>query len=561
MSEQIKQSNPFKFEGYCYIVNGIITSILGIILLFGVKEQVTSGGDASLWAIFLGGFILVSIGLFFIGYGFVRILRFFIGKDVPKILTNNDLKEMLQQNMNSTYYIPKGTQHFLESLFFRLSETPEWIRVIALIIFDRALFSLGLFIIFGFSIFSGYTGLTNITSTPVADWLCLLLAVYLFKVWVGASKQIMFLSKRIESDKIFLFSKIKRLVSYLVIAILAPVIMLQFSLPEIPFSVAPWVMFEGILILLIMMLILIVVITRIPKDETEASVTKEPINLQVSLHPKGLFHSLEDFMKSYGYIKYPMAVEPRLISEGSRDKGSFHGHVLYETTPFRIENDGTSRVKNRASFVTVLSHLFFIYGVYMIFISLNKGQISFNGIFNTDLVSGIIILVFSYILISSMKIFFGEFTYKSNLIFFEIDGTYTESVFRSGKAVHDSHESENKVVNSDMMVKVNLSQIHSATLGLAGERYVTDMRENASLNSEIQLHLTDFIERRRTISSFSNEADLLAASNITKMNAISQNIKSQMTSTDLLQDQKTNLLSNNSSENNEGSDGSESSTE
>ncbi len=523
MSKRIDHENPFKFEGFCYGISGIATSLFGGFLLFGVKEQIAGGKVGALIGtmLFFGAILLIS-GLHHMGWGIFRMLRFIIGKNTPRKICNPDLKTMLENNINSTYHLPRGVQYFLESFFYRLSETPDWIRIIALIFFDTLLFSLGAFFIYGLTIFSGYTGLTKLTAPGAIEWLNLFLAFYLFSVWFVAGLKIRSLSKGTISDKIYSFSKWYRLGLLILGAIFFPLFLDKFPLPKLPFPVTYWLIFEGISILLTVIAISLLITLRIPRKEVESSATRENLNWQAQLHPKGLFNSLEALMKQYASDTYPPIVEPRLVAEGSRDKGRFDGHILYETSPIRIETDHSSRLKIPTSAITALSHLSFIWGAYTIFNSLSS-----NFLLN-DLGKGIIVLLFSQILISSMKNFVGEFSYESNLVLFEVDGTYSESVLRSGKGINDSHETESKVVNSDITANIYSSMIKSATLELNGKRYITDMKKHELLKEQIQNHLDKFIKGRRTVANFSNE-DLAAAVNITKMNVISRDIEYQKT--------------------------------
>src|SRR5262245_23162482 len=178
--------NPFRIEGAVRTLAGIVIAGLGLIELLRVQGLVSSGEQARGWLSLLLGILLIARGGTDAGIGIFQMLRFFVGRAVPTSLSKNvaqsevgtpepetayspqGLEQMLQGRKNLTFLEPGDWfSRLVHTIFTKLLFLPYAYRNLALDIGRALLQTLIAFLCFGLAWFSGSTGLTNVTNTPV----------------------------------------------------------------------------------------------------------------------------------------------------------------------------------------------------------------------------------------------------------------------------------------------------------------------------------------------------------------------------------------------------------
>lgn len=530
MSQTIK--NPYKFEGLCYSLRGLILTTLGAVLMFLVRDKVTLVSKTIAGFIFVGGILLLLLGIAALIKGLLRMLRFYVGKNIPRDLLFGykdknkrymELKEMLLKGINPTFYEPEkySTQHVLESIIPRLTETPPYIRYIGLLIFEQSLRSIALYVFFGIAVFSGISGLTNFTNSSVLYWLGWLLVIQQFVTWSNTFITFSFRRLIIPTSYNNIY---KILVKPIAAAILLPSIMLpidaKFPLPVLkdilPF---PFLIIEVILILLLCTGALLLIITRIPRQEPEALISSKFPNRIANIHPSDLFSHLESMIgQRSGHNKY-IEERPELIAEGSLNKGKFSGSVLYETPQNPIQNDQSRWRKAVLMFSTSVGHMLFTGAGVWIFYYL----ISLKTIVPEELFINFFLTFMTWnltsILISITYLFWSEFHYESDIIYLLTDGSYSEYQRKAGTASDDSFTDISTTVRSNINLRLYVTKIKSTTFKLKGPRYVTEMSHNDLFLDNIMKSFDDFIANRPLFDIYSPK-DLVTASKINEMNQI-----------------------------------------
>jgi hypothetical protein len=117
-SQGLVVANPFRFEGFLGACRGAILSVLGIVLLLSVRDQLLAGGLQSGWVQLLGGLLLLVVGLAALSVGLLRLFRFYVGRNIPADLSSTgntrhasfytvqQLKDMLMGRKNITFTEP-----------------------------------------------------------------------------------------------------------------------------------------------------------------------------------------------------------------------------------------------------------------------------------------------------------------------------------------------------------------------------------------------------------------------------------------------------------------------
>jgi len=130
----------------------------------------------------------------------------------------------------------------------------------------------------------------------------------------------------------------------------------------------------------------------------------------------------------------------------------------------------------------------------------------------------------------------AEINFKSILIYFKGEGTYTESKLSYGMAITDSARSENVVVRTSIAPTLIVSDITSCTFACLGPynlkraRYVMDMRKADAVLDEIVKGIRGFLESRQVIANAASEKDIDSMGNLYNLNRVSPaaNLAAQM---------------------------------
>src|SRR5574344_612196 len=254
-------------------------------------------------------------------------------------------------------------------------------------------------------------------------------------------------------------------------------------------------------------------------------VSEKIANWQESVHPQDLFIAVENkVMATRRYMEVPNRIyvkfNPNLVQETS-DKGSFSGFTLQETQPVR-QNIEESKFLVKAKLVASFIGNLLIFLSYVIFANtaLNIGSILVlgDGSLTADyLVTRFLVMVLCYecglLIYNTTLLFLSELRFKSMLMYFKLDGTFTESKISTGMSVYDSTRSENSLVRSSLSPWIIVSNVVSSTFlgnNLELEAIIRDLRE--------------FFASRQVIADISSKENLISASNILAINKKSRDV-------------------------------------
>ena len=87
-SSRIEVANPFRLEGVLSAVRGVVMTILGIVLLLSLRQQVLEPGSAAGVVKLLGGIAILTGGLYAVGDGLFGVFRFYVGRGMPSDLAD-----------------------------------------------------------------------------------------------------------------------------------------------------------------------------------------------------------------------------------------------------------------------------------------------------------------------------------------------------------------------------------------------------------------------------------------------------------------------------------------
>ncbi|MDQ7050398.1 MAG: hypothetical protein Q9M92_13055 [Enterobacterales bacterium] len=147
---------------------------------------------------------------------------------------------------------------------------------------------------------------------------------------------------------------------------------------------------------------------------------------------------------------------------------------------------------------------------------------------------------FANMLTNLAHLFFAEMQFKSLLVFFKCEGTFTESKISTGKGIYDSTQSENTLVRSSITPWIIASNITSTTFASTGmsnlehPRYILELHKADMELAEIKKDIIAFLKDRESIATITSERDLGNTSQIHQLNQQTrampnqQNINPQM---------------------------------
>ena len=357
-SDTLGIKNPFKFQGLVLTIRGLIVTILGIVALLAVKDLVSQGDKLAGWLTLGMGIVLLGNGLVATGTGLFKIMRFFVGRGVPASLAGNiakseshvrekyiayhdkQIEQMLMGRKNLTFVEPEGwLARMIHTIMPRLLFMPYPIRTAAQQLSSGLIYTLLAFLCYGLAWFSGSTGLTEISNTPVLDWLSIVLAAFLFIIWSARRSPL----KRIVQVSVS-GAKTSGIIMMVVFSIFAPVALSYIhhnvtALPELPFSAGAYIATMTVLGLVAAGYGLALTYFRASKADPKTEVSEFRNNWQESIHPQEIFINFENIvMANRRYKEIPNRVyrdfDANLVEQGSNDKGKFSGEMIQETQQY-----------------------------------------------------------------------------------------------------------------------------------------------------------------------------------------------------------------------------------
>lgn len=526
---------PRKLDAIFYLCRAAVLLLLGLIIVFSIKQEVTELGRLNAGLSLTGAILLLSLGASALFIAIRKVLRKYeskIPRDNLMLSAESDLAErnktlvgMLMTLANPTFQRPSenSCQHILETMAHRLTYTPPYIRAIALNVFEQSIRSASLYIIFFLAIFSGLSGLSNFTSTPSADYMVCLLLIQQILLW---SKT--FSSSRNTKLPTSSTSILGLVVLPVVLAILIPSSIMYISLtthiPKLPIYCYDLFFLQTFLTILIVGFTIIAITCRIPSQIPEETISRELLTLSATIHPNELFIYLEKVMDRFGYRKY-IETKPVLKSEGSDNKGNFSGEALYETPTTSTSMERPPWFKGIALAMSLFAHiLFIIAGITIFNCSYFPQDLSITAM-SRAIIFSCILFCYSRIIIYIKGFFEEEKFYKSDLVYLSMEGNYNEIQVSCGNRAVDSIRSSNTQVHSDISFRLMVCEINTASLTDNGARYIEKINSNDVLFNNIIDAFHSSMDNKSRIGQFSAR-DLEAISNIAGMNQQIQNIGS-----------------------------------
>ncbi|MBU3020340.1 hypothetical protein [Aestuariibacter sp. A3R04] len=479
---------------------------------------------------------------------------------------DKQLHAMLMGRKNATFLEPLGwIARLLHSVFPKLTFLPHPLRNLAqemgslAISFTAALIS---FLIVTFIVSTGLAGeKAQLLAMPV---LSLALLIYLLKLWFSAGTAI-------SSRKNTQLQKASGVSVPLLIAlsILIPVVVgfgldsvIPMSTEELAATIEKYGVFSawknlailGFTMVLVVAGVLPGLLSRMHGVTPQTEVSEYRENLQESVHPNEIFINLENIvLANRRYKEIPNRIYRELdpkLKEQTDGKGSFDGELLIETQP-RLAQEKGSEIKTAQKILpSILAQACVLLGY--LFLSLlvlevadaislvRDATLRFTGgnlseahiIALFSIISSALMYCFAWmafsaagnILNNASHLFWGEMKFESMLMYVKAEGTFNESKFSTGMSIHDSTRSENVLVKSSITPWIITTRIYSSIFATSGvnnletPRFLMGMTKNDDELKGIVGEIKDFLKKRESIASITNEADLQSASVIHQVN-------------------------------------------
>lgn len=555
--------NPFKIEGSIRATRGIILVVLGTYAIFTVKSLVDSGHSINGWIALGVGLILLVHGLTVASFGLMQVMRFFVGRGVPTSLAKNrskseahtneietvyssqDLEQMLQGRKNITISEPDGWfARFAHSLFPRLIFLPYAYRNIAQQLSHALAQSLFGIVCFGLAWFSGASGLTSINETAVLEWMAAGLAAYFIIVWARCGGP---LSRSLQSEPPAI--GIPAMAAWIAFSILMPFALLAFdtyvvTLPELGFATEQYLALITLFAVFTAAFGFILLKQRASLADPKTDVSEMRDNWQESIHPQEIFINFENIvMANRRYKEVPNRVyreyNAELREEGSDDKGQFSGETIQETQPVYRPLPASNLFLQARYIITVIGHFALLWAAVSLYLNIDTfvslvtvsswAEFVDLGSFTLGTVFFIAILwVFGSILTKVAHAFWGEMCFESLVVFFQCQGTYTESRLSTGTGIYDSLRSENTLVRSSMTPWLLVSRFvtscftESGSRNLEFPRHILEFHDAPEDMEQILHEMRGFLDNRETIAGIKNMKDLHSTANIQQVNTASR---------------------------------------
>ncbi|MHB8580409.1 MAG: zinc ribbon domain-containing protein [Ignavibacteriaceae bacterium] len=241
------------------------------------------------------------------------------------------------------------------------------------------------------------------------------------------------------------------------------------------------------------------------------------------------------------------------------EAGRIDGKIFVENQPQYISGEIDSIVY----FFLTAGVILLVWGVYnvLFFPSISRSNIiDVNGAFTLadyvwSIFKGLVIAYTGSGFFRQAEYLLASFRYKSIFTVIDINGTLGKSEIKVGKAIHDSFESSNTIIRSDLQVKAYCAKLLTENFHLDGKRDIIGMivdEEAKSASDIIGQTVEDFQKKGASIRKLDIESEGLA--DMAKANIIYQQKARQefkdKESLDQITDsvKKNELLANNSNQ-------------
>jgi hypothetical protein len=550
-SQRIDIRNPFRLEGAAAAARAAIFILLAIYLMLDVKNTVAAGDRTLGWLQMGGGIVLLGLGIAAAYRGLFKLFRFYVGRGMPADLAStasaqqsimpgastggttgfrgiyslNTLAEMLLARKNPTFVEPVGwLARLLHSVARNLIFLPYPMRNDAVALFVAAANSLVLIVLLALAWFSGVTGLTPITNTPVMGWLVALVTAALLFIWLREA-----MHRGRAAERSATRYRPFRMAIWAGIAVLLPLGLSALNaanpLPRLPLSPYPWFVLTLVGGALALAYGLVLALRRAPKESPLTQVSEFREHWQESVHPMDIFRAVEITLADHRFQEIPNRVYendvPELLAQGSQNKGEFKGRTLQEIQPQPVADHRDERIVLGG--VVAAQVLLLVAGLCIFLGFLELGSMSQGQIVATAL-GTLIAGIFGTLVARSAHLYLSEIEFESDLVAFDVTGTFSESRLATGMSIYDSTRSENLIVRSSITPWLLVSHLRSSMLAESGAanleqpRFILGMEQNAALSRSLVDGLRAFLRDRQIMATVQSEGDAQAASTIYQMN-------------------------------------------
>ncbi|MGB7395320.1 MAG: hypothetical protein WA913_13080 [Pricia sp.] len=549
--------NPFKAEGKLDLIFGILTLLLGVMLMFHIRGSINVGLTKLAWLELALSIVFIVAGIRAVIVGSVRLFRFLVGREIPsnldpELYTDEVIADVLMKRANPTFFEKDDfVFRLLISVYEKFLFLPIGFRNLLEGITSFLLSSLIFLTIYLLTVFSTSIGLINLTDN--SSIMTLFGVVFLIK-----QLAVLFhyrpSKKRISEPEPNIYSY-KNIVFNILIAVLVPAVLELYVnnggiVPSLDINIFLPVLLVLLLSAGIVLTAGFLCLKRLDVMNPETSVSEYKDHIQVSVHPKDIFRCFEIEMANKRYKELPNRVykqiKPTLELEGSMNKGSFNGDTIQETQPVYEGEDFPEAGKTFRFYVAMLGRMLVLISFIYLFFSID--------ILNTENSIGAWFRVFYYPLVLSLfghyliriaHIFYSEVLFSSYLVHFFSEGTYTESKISSGMSVYDSNRSENTIVNTSATPWILVSKIITSTLAdsstknLEGPRYILEMYKGDNFLNDLVNGFTNYLKDRSMVVGLNTKADIERSIDFHKLNEMT---RASRPPTDKIEEQKRDEL-------------------
>src|SRR5881409_71979 len=539
-SSRIEVANPFRLEGALSAVRGVVMTILGIVILLSLRQQVLEPGSAAGVVKLLGGIAILIGGLYAVGTGLFRVFRFYVGRGMPSDLADTGnlqhqpvyqlktgLKDMLMSRINRTFTEPAGwLSRLLHSLVSNMLFLTPPLRNVAQSMFETGVVTLTVVLLFGLTLFTAATGLIPMRGTSVSSWIGWIFVATLFSVlWRNRPTL-----RRMADPKLVVGG---HLVLAIVLAILGPTILLLIhksrGLPVVTASPVPWLLLLAIGGVVICLSCISMVVLRMHADAPKTEVSEYRDQWQESVHPMDIFRCFDLTMADFRFQEIPNRIyerhNPQLVDDA---KGDFSGSMIQETQPIPQPVDVSPALDRLRKANLFAGEGLLLAGTVCFFVLLTR-VLNPNAPWLEWLMSGLIFTLFGTVLTQAARVFFAEVCFESRLVhFFTDNGTFSRSKLSTGMGIHDSTRSENEVVRSSLTPWMLCTRLQTVTFAVSGahnleqRRYVVEMSKDDAFLEAVVRALRQFIRSRQIVAGLTADGDFAAAGAIHRVNQVAR---------------------------------------
>jgi len=569
--ENLGIENPFKGLGRLLLLIGLLG--LGCAAYLAREAIVSLDAQAPAAETAMRGAVALLLGLLALRLfwnGLMRVLRLYVGRDVPASLSEErdehdgaqkpptgglaasyqyeEIERMLD-GKEIAYATPKTlVGRLLYTLFPRLLYTPPPVRRFAENAFVPFLYALGLAGLYAACLAVERFGLLSFSEPAVLRWTAGVYGLLVARRWLAAFR----VRDLYRADDKGLPLRRRGLMA----ALLAPVVLEliarseETSLPAIPASaqLVLWTALGGSAALFALAVLL--VRHRVPKEPLSYAASDERRNWEEDTHPADLFRIFTQIMLELRRRDIPnrcyfnqLEISSGIGNNQTAEKGVFKGKIAHETQPLAKEDaDGADRRK-----IDGLLRVASVVGAAAIAAGF-AGATAFAATFELNqalagpdlpaaaanaaawiLSFATIAIVGEKMLLGLVQFFRSELVFESQLILFRGSGSFRTTKLTTGAGFNDSQRSESDLIHSSFSVRLIASRLVTSVFLKPARsapfdtgRFVVEMERPGDLANSVLYSINEYLKGRRKLSTFTSKDDADTVSQLGQLNRPAQ---------------------------------------